>query len=517
MAYLNQIHCPVNTAGKPRIVFVHGLGGEMRETWMSDKKNRATLWPKWLGEDTQCPVWLFSYGAAMSRWSSEAMALPKLATLLLESLAVQPKLEATPLVLMGHSLGGLVIKAALSQGMERDVERHRLVAQNIKGIAFIGTPHFGSRLASLASWLPFFRANPQMRDLALDQANLEELHQRFSNLQRKLKIEVRVCIESRPMRLPGILSRLPIGTTVVSPSSSQPHIVGEAGTHYEDDHRTIAKPTSRSSGIYPSMSAFIRKVETLTAPMLAIPNERLGKTSSDRLEAIFPEQRRDEIVHLAFAIQGHVATGGSDSAVSGAICLTTDSPKRLQTALAQIRTRISDDPLVPVSIKTRVKNASLREIMLMPIAKIAALREISKISFSAYFYYCYKSDYDIMLENDRIDALLVRPLFHRLSKRGNRIATISTSAPEMPALLEKAARQVAEKFHREPMIPKAGSTRYAPLEELAKFIVFAACDYLANRSDCNAMETFANLRTRIRYAENIATGEKHLRDKNPLP
>jgi len=116
MAELIQIHNPVNVAGKPRVVFIHGLDGDMRGTWMSNSKDEATLWSKWIGEETQCPVWLLGYGAATSRWKADAMALPKLATAVLERLAIEPALMDGPIVLVGHSLGGLVIKTALKQG-----------------------------------------------------------------------------------------------------------------------------------------------------------------------------------------------------------------------------------------------------------------------------------------------------------------------------------------------------------------------------------------------------------------
>ena len=102
MAELTQVHNPANATGKPRIVFVHGLDGDARSTWMSDPKVAATLWPKWLGEDTQCPVWLLGYGAATSRWKGDAMALPRQATAVLECLATEPELMAGPQIGRAH-------------------------------------------------------------------------------------------------------------------------------------------------------------------------------------------------------------------------------------------------------------------------------------------------------------------------------------------------------------------------------------------------------------------------------
>lgn len=261
MAELKQVYQPTASAGKPRIVFIHGLAGDMRNTWMSDPKDEATLWPTWLGEETQCPVWLLGYGAAVSRWKSDAMALPRQATAILERLATESALTSGPIVLVGHSLGGLVIKTALKQGFGRDVERHKRLVQRIKGIAFIGTPHFGSKLASIASWFRILRTNPQVRDLALDDPRLEELNQLFVNMLRDLSIQIRVYSETQPLRLPGVLRFLPFGTTIVSPSSSQPHVPGEVGIPIEADHVSICKPKDRDVGLYPLIKAFIDDVQ----------------------------------------------------------------------------------------------------------------------------------------------------------------------------------------------------------------------------------------------------------------
>lgn len=517
MAELIQVHNPTNAAGKPRIVFIHGLDGDMRSTWMSNLKDATTLWPQWLGKDTQCPVWLLGYGAAMSRWKADAMALPRQATSVLECLATEPELTSGPLVLVGHSLGGLVIKTILKQGMGRDIERHRLLVQSIKGIAFVGTPHFGSRLASIASWLRIIRANPQVSDLALDDAYLEELNQLFVKLQGDLGIKVRVYSETQPLRPSGLWRLLPFGATVVSPSSSQPHIPGEAGTPVEADHLSICKPQSRTSGIYPSMKAFIGEVEAAMAPRITTSASRPPFVPSDRFEAIPAEERANETVHLAFATHGYVGTGASEEPICGSLCLITDDHERLRKVVQQVRAAVATDPLVPSTVKQQLANASLRTLVEAPIARVSVLRRLSTTSFSAYLYYCPKSDFDRMPIGQRTEALLVSPLFHRLRKRNLHIARVNSRVPEVQTLLANARQRVAETYKREPALPVAGSDKFAPLEELASFVVSAACNYLSKPQDASAAELFESLRTRIRYAENVSTGEKHLRDVNPLP
>lgn len=242
-----------------------------------------------------------------------------------------------------------------------------------------------------------------------------------------------------------------------------------------------------------------------------------GLISSDLVDALLAADRADDIVHLAFASHGFVQTGATDAPICGTLCLTTDAPERLRKELAEMRSVIAADPLVPAGIKERIAKATLRELVAMPVVRGAALRQLSTTSFSAYLYYCSKRDFDSMSSDQRIRALLVLPLFHRLSKRKQRIESVGSQVPELRTLLEAAQQQVVESYKREPGLPIGAPAKLAILEELASFVVDAACDYLSNPTDANAAEVFANLRTRVRYAENAGTGEKHKRDVNPLP
>lgn len=60
MVELTQIHS-TKSSDAISIVFVHGLGGDARRTWMYTPNDDATLWPKWVGEDANCNVWIVGY------------------------------------------------------------------------------------------------------------------------------------------------------------------------------------------------------------------------------------------------------------------------------------------------------------------------------------------------------------------------------------------------------------------------------------------------------------------------
>jgi pimeloyl-ACP methyl ester carboxylesterase len=517
MAELTRVHSPVNSSDKPRIVFIHGLDGDFRATWMSNPKDDTTLWPKWVGEDTGCPVWLLGYGAAMSRWKADAMPLPRQATAVLECLSAEPSFLGGPLVLVGHSLGGLVIKTALRQGMERGVERHERLARNIRGVAFVGTPHFGSRLASMASALHLMRSNPQVSDLKMDDAHLEELNQAFQRLRGDLNVKTRVFTETQPVRIPGLLGRLLPGVTIVSPTSSQPHIPGEVGIPIEANHISICKPLNRQATIHASMVAFIKELGSTSKGLSLHQSPPETTLPSDSFDAKSPDEKPSTDVHLAFAAFGIKLRGSCDVPVCGAVCIVTDAPDRLRKALDEVRVSVGRDPLVPSAAKAAAAKASFSQLVQSPDTRAVTLRALAVISFSAYLYYCPRAAFDKLSEDDRRERLLVAPLVHRLSKKGERIAQVHTRLADVTNYVQLAVARVEVAYHRTPGAPSAGAQKYSNLEELASLVVKASCVHLGDLGDSSATELFESLRTRIRYAENVATGDKHKRDVNPLP
>jgi len=515
MAELIPVYEPVKATGKPRLVFIHGLDGDMRETWMADTKDEGMLWPRWVGEATGCPVWLLGYGAAKTRWKADAMALPRQATTVIERLSNEPKLLEGPLILIGHSLGGLVIKTALQHGMSRDVERHKGLARNIKGIAFVGTPHFGSKLATIAAWIPFMRANPQVSDLQMDDANLETLNQYFLTLCADLGIKTRSFVETQPVRLPGWLGRLLPGVTIVSPKSSEAHIPGEVCIPIEANHITICKPKDHDAAIHSSLIAFIREVEAASTPSVKV--NIYTPLASENIEAISPEHRAETTVHLAFSTFGVCLEGDTDAPICTSVCIVTDAPDRLRQQLQQISMLIQKDPLVNGAAKTRAQGRYLHQLVEDPGTRAVVLRELAVISFSAYLYYCPNEAFDKLSRIERVHKLFVGPLVHRLSKKGERFEQVHTKLVDMPAYLKQAAEAVLSAYQRVVDVPRSGAAKYSVLEELAALIAQVCASHLAAPQNAEAANLFESFRTRIRYAENVATYEKHKRDENPLP
>ncbi|KAJ9621297.1 hypothetical protein H2203_007349 [Taxawa tesnikishii (nom. ined.)] len=148
------------------VVAVHGLGSDPRSTWSpgSDESLREpqTVWLRdFLPKDLE-GVRIIAFNRD-SRWKSMATRrqLDGHAEQLLRELHYQRQSEeekTRPIIWIGHSFGGIIIKAALVEGKQHDPsDYHRNIAESTKAIVFMGTPHRGSSLTLAAKIICLFR------------------------------------------------------------------------------------------------------------------------------------------------------------------------------------------------------------------------------------------------------------------------------------------------------------------------------------------------------------------------
>lgn len=136
------------------IVFVHGLTGNGLATW--EKGN--TVWPRDLLPKAvpAARVITWNYDADIMRFFNKTSqnTILKHAENLLVDLAGERAEEDgiepdRPIIFVGHSLGGLVIKQALITAREHEAianenDDYANIIRNTIGIIFLGTPHKGS-------------------------------------------------------------------------------------------------------------------------------------------------------------------------------------------------------------------------------------------------------------------------------------------------------------------------------------------------------------------------------------
>ena len=137
-------------------IFVHGLRGGSRKTW-SKTPDPAHFWPKqWLPTESRFKnVRIYSYGYN-SDWGERkgsAATIHDFGQALLgdiqNTLCSDKGAPKTPLVLIGHSMGGIVIKKALLLARQDPLYHH--IAARIHSLFFLATPHRGADSAQLLS------------------------------------------------------------------------------------------------------------------------------------------------------------------------------------------------------------------------------------------------------------------------------------------------------------------------------------------------------------------------------
>lgn len=151
---LNLLHEPSD----PLIdfIFVHGLGGGSRKTWSKSSKV-AHYWPQeWLPKEPRfhnVRIHAFGYDSNWRRRGSSNLTIHDFGQALLAAIHNSPVLNqtenATPLVLVGHSMGGVVIKKLLL--LAKQDPSYGKTAARIHTMFFLATPHRGSHLADLLS------------------------------------------------------------------------------------------------------------------------------------------------------------------------------------------------------------------------------------------------------------------------------------------------------------------------------------------------------------------------------
>ncbi|KAH8748169.1 Alpha/Beta hydrolase protein [Hyaloscypha sp. PMI_1271] len=140
------------------IVFVHGLNGDRLATWTKDK----ICWPRDLLKDDipSSRIMSWGYDANVMNFLDVAgqSSVAALALQLLEDLARRRRTAEEmqrPIIFVVHSLGGLVVKDALTQSYNESRAERVLkpkiasIKSKTLGVIFAGTPHRG---ADKAKW-----------------------------------------------------------------------------------------------------------------------------------------------------------------------------------------------------------------------------------------------------------------------------------------------------------------------------------------------------------------------------
>ena len=249
---MSKLHKISTSAGGNRaadVLFLHGLGGDAFSTWRWGN-DQSTSWPHWLAAEfpDEC-FWTLGYAASptnrvrgLRQWISgdrdagHAMPLPDRAREVID-LMVRHQLGSRPLLLIGHSLGGLLAKQILRRASDDSRDDHHCIFSNTKAVLFLGTPHQGASLASLADrFRVIFGPTASMEDLKAHDAHLGDLFDWYRNHSRR--IETFTYFETKDV----------FGFRIVDRTTSHPG-VGPDPVGLDEDHISIAKPRDRNQHV----------------------------------------------------------------------------------------------------------------------------------------------------------------------------------------------------------------------------------------------------------------------------
>ncbi len=342
---------------KGHVVFVHGLDGKGFDTWAADEKDESTFWPNWLNAELpERAVWTYAYDAAVTFWQGEPEALRPTALTFLKHLESEG-LTKQPIIFIVHSLGGLVSKTLFRI---LDDQKHPSY-QNFRAIAFFGTPHLGSPLASQLNAKSaglvgrVARKSPLAAVLDFSSPELLSLNDWFRN--KWPPRPTRVYVEAESTQKLGVDVGL-----VVPHGTADPGLPSVVACPIEADHSEMCKFASPDDINYRHVAAFIREV-SVTSAETQIPS---NKSEVDRKPFFIPTAslrdkfigREEDLQNLhdrltgldgtmiALAVQGIGGQGKTQLSVEYAyryrehyttvIWISADSPTQLENSIAEL-------------------------------------------------------------------------------------------------------------------------------------------------------------------------------------
>jgi pimeloyl-ACP methyl ester carboxylesterase len=255
------------------VVLLHGLNGDPRTVWRNSK---GVLWPAWLTEDYQgSALWSLQYEASSSQWGGgSAMALSDRAVNLLAQMQSRD-IGNVPIVFIGHSMGGLMVKQMLQTASWQ--LRFERILESAAGVAFLATPHLGADLADVADrFRRVYRTTPAIGDLKKNTPMLRSLNEWYQSRAPRLGLKTVVLRESRKTR----------GVLVVDEVSANVHLPDVPCVAVDADHTTIAQAENRDALQYNEIARLIEAIysggsssfQANVFPSVDMPADRVAVT-----------------------------------------------------------------------------------------------------------------------------------------------------------------------------------------------------------------------------------------------
>ncbi|MFM8276109.1 MAG: alpha/beta fold hydrolase [Cyanobium sp.] len=244
------------------VLFIHGLGGSGTDTWTSDgqlkdgeaSQDFVSFFPAVLAADfPELRFLTLEYSAEATRWADNLRwnELHRVAAAVLEYLQGSG-IGEKPLIIVAHSLGGIVAKELLKTSYESMNPRKKAFFSSVRAISFLATPHKGSKWADIVTKingaLPFIRPTSRIQELMFDSVYLEQLSAWYRDTIKPDLVETQAFYEQRPTGQ----------VIVVDHVSANPDVSGCEPIPVDQDHINICKPASKKAPVYVGICGLIR-------------------------------------------------------------------------------------------------------------------------------------------------------------------------------------------------------------------------------------------------------------------
>ncbi|CAM6027687.1 unnamed protein product [Sphagnum balticum] len=298
------------------VVLFHGLqltANDTSDAWSSTWTQRGhddVCWPQeWLPFDLGEAVRIFSISYNAHVVTSPHDHVSEIAHNLFQNLMNDRYEWHHPIVLIGHSFGGLVLKSlvvklerrlaienATDSWSKATVQCAKVFLSNVRGVAFYAVPHAGS--SNIAKYVnKLLRCYNRHHHGIMDnirpwQRDMEELSVEFDSIVTENEINIYAFCEGRPMEQVGIL---------VDFSSAQRSARDNSYKVEDANHMEVCKPPSKEHPSYGLLLQFIitcgkvtRKCDQPLQEVHDLPQSMFGLESYvERVETLVTSEGRN--------------------------------------------------------------------------------------------------------------------------------------------------------------------------------------------------------------------------------
>ncbi|CAG7984056.1 unnamed protein product [Penicillium nalgiovense] len=230
------------------IVFVHGLTGNRERTWTHEN---GTLWPRDLLSKDLSKARIMTFGYDVDIFSFTSINFSDRLYDYSQSLAyaiVSQRIDCSsrPILFTAHSLGGLVCQQALI--LSTSIDGLWEISSSAIGIIFMGTPQYGSSLASyrekLAKGMKIVHTvnRDMVGALHPDSNNVQRLGNEFQSMLRRGDLALKVFCIYEAKNMNGIVGKIVEENSAV--------LRGYENGSIDADHCNMTKFSGHADGGY---------------------------------------------------------------------------------------------------------------------------------------------------------------------------------------------------------------------------------------------------------------------------